>query len=99
MSKTLIAALMLSLPLLAMAEGPKNGHKTAKKPAAAASAPAAPASAATPSPSASRMSTAAALQRNQSRGAAMGACSKQAADQKLADVERKQFIAACMNAK
>lgn len=96
MNKTLIAALMLSLPLLAAAEGQKSGHKTAKKPAAAASAPAAPASAA--APQANRMATAAALQRNQSRGAAMGACSKQAADQKLADVERKQFIAACMKA-
>lgn len=96
MSKTLIAALALSLPLMAMAEGQKPGHKAGKKPAAAASAPAAPASAA--APQANRMVASAALQRNQSRGAAMGACAKKAADQKLADVERKQFIAACMKA-
>lgn len=96
MSKSLIAALVLSLPLLALAEGQKPGPKAGKKPAVAASAPAAPASAAAPQ---NRMVSAAALQRNRSRGAAMGACSKKAADQNLMDVERKQFIAACVNGK
>lgn len=94
MSKTLIAALVLSLPLVVLAEGQKPGPKAAKKPAPAASAPASPASAAAPQQN--RMVASAALQRNQSRGAAMGACTKKAADQNLQGVERKQFIAGCM---
>lgn len=95
MSKTLIAAMILSLPLLAQAQVNKPIPKAVKKPAPAASAPAAGAPSAAPQ---NRMVTAAALKRNQSRGAAMGACSKKAADQKLQEVERKQFIAACVNA-
>lgn len=94
MSKTLIAAMILSLPLLSLAEGNKPSPKAGKKPTPTASAPAAPAASAAPQ---NRMATAAALKRNQSRGAAMGACSKKAADQKLQEVERKQFIAACVN--
>ena len=90
--KSLVLALGLSLPLLALAAADKPAGKnaSARKPAASA-----PASAA--QPSANRNVGATALQRNRSRGAAMGACTKKAADQNLQDVERKQFIARCMN--
>lgn len=93
--KTLIAALALTLPLWALAEGPAPAAKAGKKPAATAATAAAPASAGAVQKN--RMVAGAALQRNQSRGAAMGACTKKAADQKLEGLERKQFIAGCVN--
>lgn len=82
MFKQTIIALGLCLPVLALAQ--------AAAPAApAASAAATAAKHVKPAPSA-------ALARNRARGEAMGACTKQAADQKLAGVERRAFIAKCM---
>jgi len=95
MFKRTALLLSLSLPLLALAaDEPRKGERGDKKgdrPAAAA--PAASGA------KVNKRDSATEIKRNQSRGAAMGDCTKQAADQKLSGVERKQFIATCVKPK
>ncbi|MDH5329730.1 MAG: hypothetical protein OEW27_07260 [Aquincola sp.] len=99
MKKHLFVIACLALPLAALAANNKGG---AKPPAAAASAAAKPASQPASQP-ARHARTAdesrASVQASKQRKSDMGACQKQADDKRLRDVERKQFVAACMSGK
>jgi hypothetical protein len=95
---------MLCTPLLAAAAGEEAPKRKADAPVATAS-KAKPAAArkVTTAASAASASAASAAHSNQqeqaraqSRGTSMGACQKKAADQNLAGVDKKQFIAACL---
>jgi hypothetical protein len=91
MFKRTAIVISLCLPLFAWAADPdaKRGPKSGDKPAAATSAAAGKGEH-------KKVDHSAEMQRNRSRGATMGACTKQAADQKLTGIERKQFLATCM---
>ena len=91
MFKRTALLISLALPLIALAaDEPRKADKKADRPAAAASGAQGPVHKRDSKPE---------VQRNQARAAAMGDCTKQAADQKLSGVERKQFIAACVKPK
>ena len=104
MKKSLALLACLALPLAALAATP-----AANTPAAAASGvKTAHHDAARPAPAASAASGAARdgaqpgrlaeLRAAKERGSVMSACQKQAADLKLQDVERKQFLTTCVHA-
>jgi hypothetical protein len=74
------------VPLAALAADAGPTAKPAAKTAAVAAA----------TPAAQSKST---LQASKARGSLMGACQKKAAEQDLQQIERKQFLSACMSGK
>lgn len=87
MMKSLLTVVCLAFPLAAVAADAKHPAKPAT---VAASAPAQVAKLA---------SSREAVRASKERGSAMGACQKQAADQRLTGVERKQFLTTCLKVK
>jgi hypothetical protein len=86
MMKSILAVACLAVPLATLAVEAKPPAKPAP---AAASAPAAAAAA-------KHTNSREAVRASKERGSAMGACQKQAADQRLTGVERKQFLTTCL---
>ena len=91
----LLSCLALSFGTLAAT--PKPASAPAAKPASAARPASAPASA--PAMQHDAVNTKAQLAAAKGRGSLMSACQKKAADQDLQQVERQQFLAACMAGK
>ena len=93
-TRSLLITLGLCLPLTALAADAADAAKQRR------AAPAAAASAAAPAPGASHPAhnaRAHELQHQQQRGAKMGDCQKKAADQTIGGIERRAFVARCMN--
>lgn len=102
MIKKFAMAVCLSAPLLGLASNGTDAKPAANAASAASKSksPAAQKPAAPPAPASTVARTNKEEQlRVQARGSAMGACQKQAADQNLSGVERKQFLGACVNGK
>jgi len=92
MNKSALIFVCLAFPLAAWAADAKSDVKSKGKPTKpAATAPSTTASAPT--------NARAAVRASKMRGTDMGACRKQADDKQLRDVEAKQFMVSCMNAK
>jgi hypothetical protein len=92
----LLSCLALSFGALA-ATPPKPAPAPATKPASAARPASAPASA--PAVQHDAVNTRSQLAAAKGRGSLMSACQKKAADQDLQQVDRQQFLAACMAGK
>jgi hypothetical protein len=100
MIKKFAMAVCLSAPLLGLASNGTDAKPAANAASAASKSPAAQKPAAPPAPASTVARTNKEEQlRVQARGSAMGACQKQAAEQNLSGVERKQFLGACVNGK